>query len=49
MYDARAENWLKNAPNLVETEAGWELQGFVPLATASNYPRVKDRKAFIYA
>lgn len=49
MYDRRAENWLKNAPNLVETETGWELQGFVPLATAANYSRVKNRKAFIYA
>lgn len=49
MYDPRAENWLKNAPNLVETETGWELQGFVPLAAAANYSTVKNRKAFIYA
>lgn len=49
MSDPRSENWLKNLPDLVETEAGWELRGFTPLATASNYPRVKDRKAFIYA
>jgi hypothetical protein len=47
--DPRAENWLKNLPDLVETETGWELRGFSPLSTAANYPRVKDRKAFIYA
>jgi len=49
MADPRAENWLKNLPDLVETETGWELRGFVPLATSWNYPRVKDKKAFIYA
>jgi hypothetical protein len=49
MADPRADNRLKQVPTLVETEAGWELQGFVPLATAWNYPWVKDKKAFIYA
>jgi len=46
---ARPDNRVRNIPDLVETENGWMLDGFIPLSPAWNYPEIKDKPAFIYA
>lgn len=39
---------FKNAPNMVHTETGWEIEGFFATGAAHNYYEQKGSPAYVY-